>query len=224
MASQRNTLPIARTASWTGGIALLLIAVLAGIGYAGLITPLITPGGADATARAIAGAESQFRVGILLLALSAVLDVVVAAALLVIFEPMNRMLATMAAWFRVAYSAVFVVAIAQLGTVPTMLGDSPRVMSAVDSYRVIWQVGLILFAAHLLLVGYLAFKAGLMRGALGVLLVIAGLGYLADGLGTMLVAGFAPTFATYTFIGEVVLIGWLLWVAIRGPKQEQQAG
>lgn len=224
MASQRNTLPIARTASWTGGIALLLIAVLAGIGYAGLITPLITPGGADATARAIAGAESQFRVGILLLALSAVLDVVVAAALLVIFEPMNRMLATMAAWFRVAYSAVFVVAIAQLGTVPTMLGDSPRVMSAVDSYRVIWQVGLILFAAHLLLVGYLAFKAGLMRGALGVLLVIAGLGYLADGLGTMLVAGFVPTFATYTFIGEVVLIGWLLWVAIRGPKQEQQVG
>jgi hypothetical protein len=44
----------------------------------------------------------------------------------------------------------------------------------------------------------------------GALLVLAGLGYLADGIGFLLVPDFSPTFALFTFIGEVALIFWLL--------------
>ncbi len=64
MASTLNTPTIPRSATWIGGIALLLIAVLAGIGNFGSLTPLITAGDAATTAQAIAGAEQQFRVGV----------------------------------------------------------------------------------------------------------------------------------------------------------------
>ncbi|MEO6115473.1 MAG: DUF4386 domain-containing protein [Pseudolysinimonas sp.] len=218
MASQTNTRTISRTASWVGGISLLLIAVLAGVANFGFLTPLITLGDAAKTADAIAGSDVQFRLGVLCMVIAAVLDVVVAAALFQILEPVNRMLALVAAWFRIAYVAVFVVAITQLALVPGLLSDPKLGLNAIDAYYAIWRIGLILFAAHLLVVGYLCFRSGFVPRWLGVLVAIAGIGYLIDGIGTIVVAGYQPTVSTVTFIGEVALIGWLLWVAVRRTR------
>ncbi|MEZ0074172.1 hypothetical protein ABH927_003528 [Planotetraspora sp. GP83] len=49
-----------------------------------------------------------------------------------------------------------------------------------------------------------------MPRVLGILLVVAGLGYLADGIGAVLVSGYSLDIALFTFAGEVVLIFWLL--------------
>lgn len=218
MASTLNTPTIPRSATWIGGIALLLIAVLAGIGNFGSLTPLITAGDAATTAQAIAGAEQQFRVGVLLMLAAAALDIVVAAALLIVLKPVNRSIAVTAAWFRVAYSAVFVVAIAQLGTVPNLLDQPEIAMNAIDAYLMIWRTGLVLFAVHLVLVGYLVFRSRIMPRWLGVLVAIAGLGYLIDGVGVILIADYTPTVSTFTFIGEVVLIVWLIVMAVQASR------
>jgi hypothetical protein len=209
---------LSRRASWIGGIALLLIAVLAGLGYTGALQPLFTAGDAARTAAAIGDAETQFRLGVLCMVIAAVLDVVVAATLRMLFEPVNRALSATAAWFRVAYAAVFLVAIAQLAAAPTLLDEPARALGAVESFEATWHIGLILFGVHLALVGILAVRSGFMSRVLGALLVIAGAGYIADAVGTILVAGFTPTVARFTFVGEVVLIGWLLLHAVRTPK------
>jgi hypothetical protein len=223
MASQTTTRTISRTASRVGGISLLLIAILAGIGNFAALTPLITPSDAAKTADAIAGSELQFRLGVLCMVIAAVLDVVVAIALVQILEPVNRMLAALAAWFRIAYVAVFVVAITQLALVPGLLTNPEVGLNAIDAYYAIWRIGLILFAAHLLVVGYLCFRSGFVPRWLGVLVAIAGVGYLIDGIGTILVDGYLPTVSTVTFIGEVALIGWLLWAAVRRTRAASPA-
>jgi hypothetical protein len=41
-------------------------------------------------------------------------------------------------------------------------------------------------------------------------------GYLVDSLGKILVADYTLSLAVFTFVGEVLLIVWLVWVAIRG--------
>ena len=215
--ARRTAIQISRPASAIGGVALLLIAVAAGVGNFAALTPLITVGDAVTTAHAIAAAESQFRIGVLCMLIAAVLDIVVAAALLRLLEPVNRVVAVTAAWFRIAYSAVFVVAIAQLATVPALLDEPEIAMNAIDAYTVIWRTGLILFGVHLLLVGYLGFRSGFMPRVLAVLVGIAGVGYAWDGIGTVLVPGFSTLISTYTFVGEVVLIGWLIYRAIRKP-------
>lgn len=223
MTSQTDIRTISRPAASVGGISLLLIAILAGVGNFAALAPLITVGDAAQTAAAIADSETQFRIGALCMLTAAVLDVVVAAALLRIFEPVDRMLAVTAAWFRVAYVAVFLVALTQLVQVPNLLGDPQLAMNAVDAYTTIWHVGLVLFAAHLLLIGYLAFRSGFVPRWLGVLVAIAGIGYLIDGVGTVLVMDYMPTVSTVTFIGEVALIGWLLWTAGRRTRSASVA-
>jgi hypothetical protein len=215
MASQNTTIQISRSASAIGGIALLLIAVVAGVGNFGALAPLLDGGDAVTDAGDIAGAELQFRLGVLCMLAAAVLDIVVAAALLRLFEPVNRMVAVIAAWFRVSYSAVFLVAIAVLATVPGLLDQPGTAMNAIDAYTMIWRTGLILFGVHLVLIGYLGFRSGFMPRIIAVLVGIAGIGYIWDGVGTVLVADFGPLISTYTFVGEVILIGWLLYRAIR---------
>jgi hypothetical protein len=73
-----------RRASLTAGITLALIIVLATFGAVGA---LVTPGDAAKTAQDILGSEGLFRWGIASLILVVILDIVVAAALLTVFEP-----------------------------------------------------------------------------------------------------------------------------------------
>jgi hypothetical protein len=215
VASKKLAYPISHTGSWIGGVALLLIAILAGVGYFGALAPLIATRETIQTAADIAGSEPQFRLGVLCMVLAAILDVIVAAVLLAMLEPVNRIVATTAAWFRIVYSAVFLVAITQLAIVPTLLGDPQSAMNAIESYNIIWRTGLILFAIHLFLVGYLGFRSGFMPKVLAALIAIAGIGYLVDGIGTILVPDYTPTISTFTFVGEVALIGWLIWKGSR---------
>jgi hypothetical protein len=77
-------------------------------------------------------------------------------------------------------------------------------------FNTIWNAGLVLFGVHLLLIGYLAYRSGFIAKTIGVLLAIAGLGYLVDGFGTVLVPDYSLNVGQVTFIGEAVLIFWLL--------------
>jgi hypothetical protein len=206
-----------RRASLTAGIALALMIVLAPFGVFGAVGGLITAGDASRTAQDILGSEGLFRWGIASLILVVILDVVVAAALLTVFEPVNRSISTMAAWFRAAYAAVYLVAISQLVVALGLLGDPAQALRAVDAYDTIWHVGLTLFGAHLLLIGLLAYRSGYMAKIFGILLVIAGLGYLADGFGAVLIPDYSMNISGFTFVGEATL---MLWLLIKGSRKD----
>lgn len=187
-----------------------------------VVEGLVTPGDATATATAIQDNALTFRLGIAGLLVVAILDVVVAWALHTVFEPVDRRASRLAMLFRVVYASVFVVAIAQLaGVIGTLTGGDAlsavatdqlhaQAMLGVDAFTYVWNAGLLAFSVHLLLLGYLAYRAEYVPTFLGVLLAIAGLGYATDSLGLVLVADYALQVAVVTFVGEIVLIGWLL--------------
>jgi hypothetical protein len=210
-----------RTASLIAGLGLALIVVLASLGNFVAVQPLITSGDAATTAQDILNSETLFRWGIASLILAAVLDMIVAVALLVLFEPVSRGVSTTAALFRVAYAAVFLVAIIQLVVALGLLGDPTQAMRAIDTYNTIWLVGLIFFGVHLVLIGYLAYRSGYMAKVFGILLVVAGLGYLVDGFGTVLVPNYSVDIAQFTFVGEAALMFWLL---IKGARKDFSNG
>ena len=143
-------------------------------------------------------------------------DLIVAAALRTVFASVNAALSSAAGWFRVAYSAVFLVAIAQLAIAVTQLDTPDAALASITAFTTIWHVSLIIFAGHLLLVGYLAFRSGFVPRVFGILLLIAGAGYLVDGFMSVLVAQPPFTLAAVTFVGEVALIFWLLIAGGRG--------
>lgn len=73
-----------------------------------------------------------------------------------------------------------------------------------------WNVGLVLFGFDLLLVAYLVIRSSYIPTVLGVLLVPAGLGYIIDSFGLILVRDYSVSVAAFTFVGEALLMVWLL--------------
>ena len=216
-----------RTAAVVAGAALMLMAVTAAFGNLAAVERLVTPDDAARTARDIAGSEGLFRLGVTALYVAALLDVVVAWALLRVFSPVSRDLSRLAAWFRLAYSAVFLVSLSELAGIPRLLSSGTyaavltpeqrqgEVMLKIDTFGDIWFAGLILFGIHLALVGYLAYRSGFVPRLIAVLLVIAGAGYVYDSLVRLFTEGPHFAVASVTFLGEFLLGLWLL---IRGRR------
>lgn len=211
-----------RTPALVGGAALLLLAVLSGWVNFGVVEALVTDGDAARTARDILAAETTFRLGVVALLVAAILDIVVAWALGVFFAPVDRGIATVAAWFRAIYAGIFMIAITELaGALGVLERAAPstafsrdqlqvEALQRIESFHLVWDVGLLLFGLHLALIGYLAYRSDYAPRFLGVLLVVAGAGYVVDGLGALLAPGSLPEVAVFTFVGEVLLIVWLL--------------
>lgn len=209
-----------------GGLGLLLMAVLAGFGNFVAIEGLVTRGDPTATGTAITGSHTLFRLGILSLVAVVILDVVVAWALYKVFAPVNRTWSTFAAGVRLVYSAIFAIAIAQLGSALQLL-DPARIttgsaselhtqaLAHIDAFNSVWDAGLILFGAHLIAIAYLTHRSGFLPRFLGVLLLVAGAGYVVDGIIAMLTADPPMELSTITFIGEFLLALWLTFGSAR---------
>jgi hypothetical protein len=197
-------------ASIVAGIGYLLLSILAGFGNYGVLAHLVTAGNAIKTANAITGSKGLFVLGIGSLAAVAVLDVIVAMALLKIFSPVSKRLARLATGLRIVYAAVFALAIYQLVGVLHVLGNANQALQGVSAFNNIWNGGLMLFGLHLFLVGYLAYKSGYVPKWLGILIAVAGFGYLFDRVASVFSLGLTTKIASFTFIGEVALILWLL--------------
>jgi hypothetical protein len=209
-------------AALVGGVGLLVLAALAGAANVGVIQRLITTPEATRTANDIVPSEGLFRLGIVALVVVVVLDVVVAWALRTFFEPVHQSLATLAAWMRLSYAAIFAVAISNLvvvlelttatpsSTTATIVQRHTEALLRIQAFQDVWHLGLGLFGIHLVLIGYLAYRSGYVPRILGVLLVIAGGGYLVDTFGGLLIARYSVDVSAVTFIGEALLMLWLL--------------
>jgi len=215
-----------RAASAVAGIGLLVMAVLAFASVSALGNLVVT-GDAAKTARNIVEHQLLFRTIICGFLIVAVLDVVVAWALYVFLRPAGRSIALLSAWLRVVYAALFAAALGNLLVAARLLADadaleafgtgqlSAQEMMSVNAFNDEWRAALAIFGLHLLVLGYLVFKSGYVPRALGILVMIASLGYLIDSFGGIFSAGYNANVAQVTFIGEVLLMGWLLWKGVR---------
>jgi len=60
-------------------------------------------------------------------------------------------------------------------------------------------------------------------GIFGILLAIAGMGYIADAVGTVFSAELPVAFGSFGFVGEVAIIFWLLGAAALRPEGRRLA-
>lgn len=141
----------------------------------------------------------------------AVLDVIVAYTLVAVLDPGDGTLGRIATGLRLAYAAAFAVAASRLLTADDAAG-----------FEQIWDASLFIFAAHLIAVGVVGWRMGTLPRWISVLVVLAGGGYLVDAVAPAF--GMELAVSTISFVGEVVL---LLWLLIRGgtgkaPRRENQ--
>ena len=236
MAGASNDLTM-RGAARIAGYGYLII-IICGI-FAEFFTrsPLIVSGDAGATAANIMASEGLFRWGIagdLIMLLS---DVVVALALYILLRPVNRGLALLAAFFRLVHAAVYGVNLLNLFFVLQLAGGAAymQVFAAEQLHALIlfflnghstgYLIGLVFFGIHCLILGRLVMRSGYIPVILGILLIVAGAGYLIDSFANFLYAGYQEYMTIFqlvvfipAFIGE---LSFCLWLIIRGGSLEQ---
>jgi hypothetical protein len=203
--------PAAHSTGWAGvvaGSATLALAGLVPFGT-GSVHGLVTKGDAVATAHTVSVSLTTLWLAIGALLVAVALDVVIARALRLVLLPINRRAAEIAAAFRIAYAAVFAVAVAQL-TLATRGGTPDSILGSMNRFDGIWDAGLSLFGVHLLVVGSVLMRSHFAPRLLAVLVAVAGAGYVIDSVGVLLSANLPVRVAVFTFGGEPLLALWLL--------------
>lgn len=218
----------AQSTARIGGLSYLVIFVLAILANFFVLGPLGVRGDAAATAANIAAAEPIFRVGVAAFVLVLIADLIVGWALFVVLRPAGPNLALLVLIFRAAYTIAHVGVVLGLlsalsfATAPVLtqsFGEGAPVLAYhfFASHGLGFTVTLIFFGVHLLLLGVLIARSGYMPRAIGWLASLAGLAYLADGFGTVILGSYgaqagivsAITIAT-ALLGEGALMLWLI--------------
>ena len=223
---------MARASYW--GITLRRAALIAGLAYLfdpvsyaefTLYPKLVIPEHIDQTVANITAHGGTFVAMMLCYFLNFVEDIVIAWALYVLLAPVNRALSLLAAWLRLIYAALALVATLNLVTVYRMLttpeystvfgsnGLRAQIDLLLHSFRYGYAFVLIIFGLHLCLLGYLVFRSGYtgwISKVVGVLLVVPGIGWIVYELSPYLYPKANLDWLFYTFFGELVFMLWLL--------------
>ena len=223
-----------RKAALIAGFAYLAI-FLFGVGNL-LLDNLIVRGDAAATASNIMASESQFRLGIAMVIIAHGADVVVAWALFLFLRPISGSLSLLTALFRLVFVAIAASAFVNLLSVSELLSGATdfgaiqpdqlnaQAMLSVTSYNYGFNVGFVFFGLHILGLGYLIVRSDYIPRVLGVLLIIASVGYFIDSFASFLSSDYANNETLFVvFIAVPAIIAELsltLWLLIRGGKRQ----
>ncbi len=195
---------------------------------------IVVDGDATATATNLLAHQSLFRLGLATGLISTALYIAVTALFYGLFKPVNRGLSLLAAIFSLVGCAILAFgSLFQLAPLVVLGGSQYLSVFKVEQLRALAliflelnnqaaNIYLALFGFYDLLIGYLIFKSAFLPRFLGVLMALAGLGWL-----TFLSPPFANHLSPYNlvlgFLAELSLMLWLLVMGVNVQRWQQQA-
>jgi hypothetical protein len=213
-------------AALIAGFAILIMAIAAPFAELYAFPKFVGSGKVADVSRNILANMGLFRACIFSYLITFVCDLIAAWALYVLLKPVNEDLSLLTALFRLVYAVIALVALVNLVSILRLLHGSDfesdllhtQIIQSIDSFRSGWHFGISFFGIHLGLLGVLVYKSDYIPRLLGALLIIAGLGYLIDGLKPILFPNTNVDFAKFTFYGELL---FMLWLIIKGWRIQE---
>jgi Domain of unknown function (DUF4386) len=201
---------------------------------------LIVPGDTAATAQNIRANETLFRIGFSGELLHLACDVAVAMLLYALLRPVDRNIALLAAWMRLACIVILAMsslshfaALRLLGGGESLRSFSPDQLETLAAFALRlhgdgYAISLVFFSFACLALGYLIYRSGYLPKAIGVLLLIAGVCYFVNSFAHFLApavgATLFPALFVPIFIAELSLALWLLVKGVDAAKWRARAG
>ncbi len=216
-------------AALVAGISLLVMVLTTPFAEFSIFPKLIDPEDAAKTAENIINNTQLFSVALFLILITLVADVIASWALYIFLKPVNKSLSLLTAWFRLIYTAMYFIALYNLLEIVSItksidhlkntgIGQiNDTILLHIKSFRIEGSFGLIVFGIYLVLLGYLVYKASYVPKIFGFILVLAGLSWLVDNLGTFLFPELNTQFLFIFTMGELVFMFWLL---IKGARMK----
>jgi len=202
-------------------------------------TSVVVPGDPSATISNLMASEAMFRFGMVADTLIILIEIVVSSVLYVLLSPVSQPISLSSALARFAQSILQAVnlftavpALLLLGVagyLTTFAQDqlNALVLLSMDANAFVIIIWGLLFGFHLLLLGYLVYNSGFWSRILGILLLIASLGYLAQSYGHLLMPQYDDLLAIVVVVlavpSELAFTVWLLWKGIDVEKWEKRA-
>ena len=216
----------------TTGILMLIMTVLAAFGMMYVPTTLTVAGDATATANNVLASAGLLRAGIVANALVFLIEIVLCALLYELLAPVNKTLSLVAAFARLAMTAVQGVNVINLLFVLLLTSGAgflaafepaqlhAQVLLLFQVYGVVALVWGLFFGLHLVFSGYLVFKSGYIARFVGILLLVVALGYFTQSFGSILLPQYTQTFSTIGML-SIIEIVFPLWLLVAGVKPRQ---
>ena len=199
----------------------------------GVRSQLIEPGDPSATAQNIIDSPMLFRAGLAADIVMFIADVAIAVVLYQLLKPLGRTLALLAAAFRMTQTAVIGLNLLNMFQAVRILDDADYLgtfgadqtdtlaLLYLDAHKYGYILGLAFFGVSTLIVGYLALSSRQMPRPLGVLLVLAGAGYLIDTFSFFLIPGYDGSASAIVLAPALVAEIWFaLWLLTKGRRLE----
>ncbi len=225
----------------TGDMSLRKVARIAGLGYLGVFifatyAGIVSfgPGDSATTDSNKLANEVLFRSGIASWLIVLVADVVVAWALYILLKPVNKSLSLLAAWFRLMYTAIFAIALLNV-LIALQLSKGADYLRVFEPGQLQGQMVLFLgayldgilisfvfFGFHIFFLGYLIFKSSYIPRILGLLLIVAFIGYQINSFANILLPNLPDSVSILLVPAIIAELALTLWLVIRGGKIEQQ--
>jgi len=199
----------------------------------GLLNGILVTGDAGATASNIRNSTAAFRVGILADLLQLVFFLLAFMTLYVLLRHANQLAAAAMAVFTAVAVGIFSLNLLNLVSAMNVAIDDKytQVFGATNADQLTalytttfasgYMISGIFFGLLLLPLGYLVTKSGYFHWVLGALLILGGIGYLADTFARALIAGYGTGITILLIpgaIAEMLLTLWLLVFGVRLPK------
>ena len=237
MPSQSGVIASPKAYARFAGFNYLIIFVLAIFANFFVLSKLIVSGDASATVANIASNESLYRLAIAAFFIVLICDVFISWALYLILQKVDPNLSLLAVLFRLTYTVAQIGVLLNLVNVLDFVGASEPSSALAALNESAWPyyflgahntgftLTLIFFGIHLALLGYLVIRSCFLPSLIGVLVMIAGAGYIADGFNDILAlnyGGLANAGLYVVILPALVGEGSLmLWLLIRGLNREK---
>jgi hypothetical protein len=215
------------------GVLYLIIIVFGLFSEAFVRSGLIVQGDATATANNIMASEGLFRIGFLADSIMFLSDVGLAVLLYILLKPVSKTLALVAAFFRLAQTAVLALNLLNHYAALLLLNGADYsaafetdqlhalVYLVLDLHGHGYDLGLLFFGLHCLLLGYLVVKSHYIPRVLGVLLVAAGATYLIGSYTRFLFPDYVTLVSPIYVVALVSEVSLCLWLLIKGVNVRQ---
>ena len=221
-----------------GGMLYLMIIVAGALGEIFIRGKLIVSGDAISTANNIMASQALWRTGITVDIMMHVFDIPLMLIFYVLLKPVNKNLALLAVLFNLIQTAVLVanklnllMPLFLLGNAEYLNAFEPNQLSAlayvfVKAHDYGFGIGLIFFGFECFVLGYLIFRSDYFPRILGILMALAGLGYLANSFAILLAPAYAGTIfpiLVLALVGELSLCLWLLVKGVNVQRWKERA-
>ena len=188
------------------GVLLLLSIVGGGFGEAYVPLKLIVRGDPIATANNVHAHDFLFRLGFAAYLLEAVCDVGLALYFYLLLRTVQEDLALLSAFFGLVSTSVF--AVGELFFFAFPIAKDPMLLKL---YSLAGSAFMVFYGLTTLLRGLLIFRSRFLPKFLGVLMMIAGLGFIAGNAAVVLAPAYkSDLFALPMFVAVLTLTAWML--------------